>query len=354
MTGGRARVAAAAALGGLVGAAVGSCGGSGTATGGGAVGTAGAKAVIAAMRAAEAVRAPWRCARLVPEAAKTVSDTFETAGKHWRVEGDTLRGDGSGPLRMGLVADARGGGDATRVALVGLGPLLRRAAVDLVIAVGGMGTTEAELVRTLEPLTGPWPVVAIPGDRESLPALRGAVALLRSRGAAIVDGSAVRFVEAGGAVMATLPGLPYHERLAAGADGCQHDDADAAAVLDALDARAPAAKAGRPPRILVTPRAPRTGGASDLAIGGIHVGDVGLARALGESPIDLVVHGPVTDRLAPAGAVAHGPVVLAAGDLDAGPRFDERGARVPPAALVVTIDRRALAWQPLVAPAAPP
>jgi hypothetical protein len=317
---------------------------------GGATGTAGAKMIVAAMRAAEVVRAPWRCARLRSDTTPPATpDVFDAGGRRWTVDGPTLTVEPAGDgVRLGLVADARGDSDAAVAALTRLGTPFTEARVDVVVAVGGMGASEDELVHTLEPLgRGGWPVIAIPGDRESWPALRRAVARLRGRGAPVVDGAQVRFIEAGGVVMATLPGMPFRERLAAGDDGCRHDEADVGAVLAALAARSPDGKAGRRPRVLLSPRAPRTAGdGSDLAQGGVHAGDVGLARALAEVAVDLVVHGQVAERPLVPGRAPRGPVVLAAGAVDPAPRFDDRGMRLPAQAAVVAVDRRGgIAWR---------
>jgi len=322
---------------------------------GGAVGIAGAKAVIAAMIAAKQARAPWRCARLRPS--PSGADAFDAGGRRWTVTGDRLRAEPAGDaLRLGIVGDARGGDDPTLVALTYLRVPFEQARVDLVVTVGGMGASEAELLRVLRPLAGgPWPVVAIPGDREALPAHRAAIARLRSAGAPIVDGAAIRFIEAGGAVIATLPGLAHAQRLGAGPDGCQHSDADAEELLAALAGRA--GQGSR--RILVSPRAPRTGGDSDLAPGGIHAGDVGLAQVLAAHPVDVVVHAPLFPRAAgatsrllcatsscdTAGRASRGPIAIATGSIAAAARFDEAEARVAPGALVITINGRGVAWQ---------
>jgi hypothetical protein len=346
---GRGAWLAVVAAGALGVGALATCNTRGPESAGGSVGVAGGKAVVAAMRAAERERAPWRCGRLRAAATPPVTaDAFDVGSRRWTVEGDTLRTDERlDGLRIGVVADAHG--DGVRAAMTRLGVVFGHQRVDLVATVGGMGTSEDDLALSLEPLTrGPWPVIAIPGDREAWPALRRAVARLRATGAGIVDGATVRFVEAGGVVVATLPGMPFRERLAADADGCGHDGADVAALLEAL-----AARAGKAATALLTPRAPRTSGdGSDLATGGVHAGDVALTRALTAAPVDAVIHGQVADRAARPGRIAKGPVVVPAGSADLAPRFDEVGLRVPAQAMIVTLDRRGgVAWQPL--PVAP-
>jgi hypothetical protein len=225
-------------------------------SGGGGSGRRGAGEVAAAGLAAALDRAalevaPWRCATLAPV---TTAGELTAGGRTWRRQQRTLTSAGAS-LTVAAVADARGATDpAWRAAL-------RGAQVDLVVAVGGMGTTEAELTASLGALTDPaWLTVAIPGTAEAWPAHRAAVAALAGGGAAIVDGSDLRLLDGGAAVLATLPGAAYPERLAAASDGCVYDGADAAAIVAA---RALAETAA----LLARDRAPRAAPAAGL-VGG--------------------------------------------------------------------------------------
>jgi hypothetical protein len=211
-----------------------------------------------------------------------------------------------------------------------------------------MGGTEAEIVAALGPIArgAPWLTVAMPSDLESLPEHRRAVEALAQGGARIVDGSKVRLIDLGPAVLGTLPGAPAAGRLRDDLDGCVHDDADVTAILRALAAAAPGGKAGKPrPTLLATRRAPR--GATDLAPGGIHAGDVALARLLAADPVSVVVHGSVDDASSPAGkAKPAPPLALAVGAVDPTPRYRPSGGRVTPSFLVVTVGAGEVAWKP--------
>lgn len=310
-------------------------GGGGSGSGGGGAGMAAGRAVVATFEAAAAVRAPWRCALPRPPAANAPVLTG------WRRDGDRLVAEPARPrLTLAAVGQARG-------AAVDLRADLRAASVDVVLALGGMGASAAELKLALAALVDPsWLVVALPGDREAWPAHAAAIAELAAGGAAIVDGASLRVVDGGAAVVATLPGEPWAERLGAGVEGCAHDAADIAAALALL-----AEVAADRPRVLVTPPAPQ-GGASDVAPGGLHAGEPALGQAVAAAQVDLVIHGPVDGTPAPAGNVRRGtPVALAAGSLDPVPRRDPDGRTLATGALLAVVDGRSASWRFLPAPA---
>jgi hypothetical protein len=218
-----------------------------------------------------------------------------------------------------------------------------------------MGGTEAEILAALGPIAqgAPWLTVAIPADQEALPEHRRAVDALARGGSRIVDGSQVRLVDLGAAVLATLPGAPAAGRLRDDVDGCVHTDDDVTAILRAAAAAAPAGKAGKSrPTVLASHRAPR--GATDLAPGGIRAGDAGFARLLAADKVGLVVHAAVDDASSPAGTAKPAwPLAVAVGALDATPRFRAGGARVLPSFLVVTVGPAAVTWKPHTATVVP-
>ena len=313
------------------------CGSSSKDGGRGSVGKATGAAVLAALDAAAEATEPWRCARIDdPAAARTSIAT-------------------KAPPRIAFVGDARVSGATDAPVADGVRKALDAAPVDVVVALGSMGGTEAEIHAALAPIArgAPWLTVAIPSDAESLPEHRRAVAALALGGSRIVDGSAIRIVDLGPAVLATLPGAPAAGRLRDDLDGCVHTDADVTAILEALAAAAPGGKAGKPrPTLLATRRAPR--GATDLAPGGVHAGDVALARLLADDPVSVVVHGAVDDASTPAGKAKPATrLALAVGALDPTPRFRAGGGRVMPSFLVVTVGAGEVAWKP-VAPAVVP
>ena len=321
------RAAAAAAV--LI-----ACGSGGDRGGGGGAGVAAAQAIHATMEAAAAEQAPWRCA--LPRA--TPAATTAPAG--WKHDADKLVAEPARPkLTLAAVAQARGRAVDVRAKL-------RAAKVDVVLAVGGMGADAAEIRAALTALLDPaWLVVALPGDTEEWPEHVAAVADLSAAGGAIVDGATVRIIDAGAAVIGTLPGEPFATRLAAGAEGCIHDAADLAAVVNGMSQASPSR-----PRVLVTPPAPQ-GGRSDIAPGGLHAGDPALADMTAAAEIDLVVHGPIDGSPpAPGTARAGTPVTLAAGSLDPVARRDADGRTLATGVVLATVDARGVSWRFVPAP----
>lgn len=294
-------------------------------------GRSAAEALVAAVDRAQTVAAPWRCAR-PGDAAAAGAAPIVAGERTWTRTGEALASDGA-TLTIVAVADARGAADAR------VRDRARAAGAEVVIAVGGMGTTEAELGAALGAIVDPaWLTVAIPGTTEAYPAHRAAVAALAGGGAPIVDGADVRLLDAGAAVIATLPGLPYVERLAAAAEGCGHDAADVERTLAMVRARA-----GDRPTVLAGPRAPQ-GGRSDLTPGGVHAGDPELAEAA--AAVSIVLHAPLDGAPTPRGqGDGDDHDAVAAGSLDPAPRHAPGGARLAPGVTVVGFDRRGRAWR---------
>ncbi|MBK9032646.1 MAG: hypothetical protein IPL61_15295 [Myxococcales bacterium] len=307
------------------------CGSSGGPPAGGAGATA-ATALAAAVDRASTTVAPWRCATLADPAAPAPTGPDLTIGRRtWRRRGQGLTSAGA-RLTVAAVADARGA-TAPRWR-----EALREADVDVVLTLGGMGTTEAELSASLGALVDPaWLTVAIPGSAEAWPAHRAAVAALAAAGAAIVDGGAVRIIDGGGAVIATLPGEPSPARLAAATEGCVHDDADVAAIVAALRAGA----ADRP-TVLASPRAPQLG-LGPRTGDGVNAGDPALAAAVVE--LTAVIHAPLAPAPTASDRRGEGVATIAAGSLDPVPRFEADGRRWPTSVTAVTIEGRQLRWR---------
>jgi hypothetical protein len=275
----------------------------------------------AAMRGlAEAPRArrPFRCAARTP----TAPGKVVTRGRTWRGDGGRLVGGGrGGRLVLGVVADARGATTETLANLERVTAEFRRAGVDVVVALGGLGTTREEIATVLEALAGErreWLVLALPGDREPVWAFEEALAALAERGVPVVDGARLGVLVADGVAVAALPGLDLDDDLrahglTAGADGCGRTDEDADAVARRLAAE-------RGPRVLASYAPPRqTGaGATDLALGGVHVGDPVVTRVARAARVALVVHGQI-DEAAGREAPLEAGLAVAAGPLEAAP-----------------------------------
>ncbi len=307
-------------------------------------------AIVAAMGAADHAREPWRCARVT--GAGLSAETLQLA-RSWRLAGHevalvpspaTSPGAGragatsaaatssASDLTIAVIADAGGASPHTIAALSRLretwGP------VDLVIALGGMGTTQADLEATLGALAehSTVPVIALPGDLEGASAQSAAIAALHARGEPIVDGRLVRRIALPGATIVTLGGASAAERLAAAADGCVFAPAEATAALASV-----AAEPGL--RIAALPEAPR------LARAGEATGDLSMPA----TALDVVLHAPVAPEPSPAraghrdGAAAP----LTPGTSDATTRLPA-GVGIPSAGLL-TVGVGTWRWRPVLA-----
>lgn len=279
-----------------------------------------ANALVAALTAAEQRHAPWRCvAEDLPEPAPG------PVGKGWVIAGRSLQRTGGKDLVIGVVADAGGSDPKTIAALGRLRAKLDEANADLVLALGGMGTTEHELEATLGVLAKPGsPVVALPGDLESVAAETAAIAAVNAKGAPVVDGRLVRWIELPDATIGTIAGAGSPLRLAA--DGCAWQPEDVLQLYQQL-----AAKPGL--RIAAAAEAPRER----------HAGETSLVPG---PAIDLVVHGPTQPAPSPAqsGGRDGARATLSPGTSDATPRLPETRA---PAAGVLAIHGASWSWKPL-------
>ncbi len=152
-------------------------------------------------------RRPIRCLR---DAAAAVPDVVVAGNRTFHRDGARLvGGNRDGRVKLGVVADARGADAATLANLAWARKKLAAEKVDAVLVLGGMGGTKDELAQTLGALANdaPWMVVAQAGERESVPALAGAIAGLAAEQAPIVDGAAARIVVIDGVAIGFLPGL---------------------------------------------------------------------------------------------------------------------------------------------------
>jgi hypothetical protein len=289
--------------------------------------------LAAVLAAADHTTAPWRCA-----AADTppLPDAELTAGERtWKVSARTLTREGTGEIVIGVIADAGGADTRTIAALGRLRAAFDAAKPGLVLTLGGMGATVADLEATLGTIgdRASWPVVALPGDLEHESAQVAAIANLRKRGDVILDGRQIRTIALPGATIATLPGAGAAERLAAPGDGCTWTVNDVAAVFTDLTARPGM-------RIVAMTEAPRQ------TVDGEAAGELGLVPSTTQ-PIDLVLHAPV--QPAPTSARNGGRdgagVPLSPGTADAVARLP-RAHR--PAAGLLTIRGSSWAWRPLV------
>lgn len=285
-------------------------------------------ALTAALAAADQARAPWRCA--APDGPVGPDETIGT----WKLTRHTLSSTGKpSEIVVGAIADAGGAAPATLAALGRLRAKLARA--DLVVVLGGMGTTQAELEATLGVLgdKASFAMVAVPGDLESMPALAGATKALRARGVAVFDGRFVHEIEAPGLSIAIIAGASARGRLVAVDDGCEYRDADAAAALVSLTARPGI-------RIAATAEAPRSMRAGDAT------GEQALTAGAGVE-VDVALHGPIAAGASrPRSGARNGDAVaLTPGVVDATPRLP--GPATTPTAGLLTVSGDAWSWKPV-------
>lgn len=296
---------------------------------------------------------PYRCAAWVSdEQAEPISIA---AGKtNLEIEGRRaalrIEGQRSGAaIAVAFVADARGAQPPTIKRLHDLARELDESGVHLVVSLGGMGTTQDELSESLGALAdGAFVVIAIPGDRESIPAHRAAIAELSERGAGIVDGSLVRLIANDHIAIGTFPGVEHGEQLVAQSDGCQHFPEDAASLAKRMSEHSGV-------RVWASYAPPRQSGesGSDLTLSGVHVGETMLVDSIARAGAHLVVHGLVDESswVSARGdlRVSDGArVIVGAGSVDTLPLRQPRKPAFGGSALVASVSPRRVKWRRIV------
>lgn len=292
------------------------------------------KLVVAVLAAADKVTAPWRCA--AADTPLLADEDIKTGHHTWKTTRNVLRRVGDHEsIVIGVIADAGGAAPRTIAALGRMRAALDAAKPDLLLVLGGMGATADELQATLGTLAdrASWPVIALPGDLEAMAAHTAALATLRKRGDAVLDGRNVRWIEVEGAVIATLPGAGAVERLASESDGCVWTADDVARVTSELTVRPGI-------RIVATTEAPRH------TLDGEAVGELALVPSKA-FPVDVALHGPVEPTPSPArtGARDGAGVQLSPGTVDATSRLPHSDR---PSAGVLTVRGGAWSWRPIV------
>jgi hypothetical protein len=299
----------------------------------------------AALSAAEHARDPWRCA--APDTPSLTDETLAVGGRTWKLAGHTVHGIEGGDLAIGVIADAGGAPPPTLSALRRLRDKLETTGPALVISLGGMGASQNELEATLGALAeqAPWPVIALPGDLEPVEAHANAIAVLRKRGAPVIDGRLVRQIEAGGVTIATIPGAGALARLPAGPDGCVYRTADVAAAIAELRDRPGL-------RVLASFEAPRlrldgdaTGVARKTPPAASSVPASGGELAV--DGVDIALHAPLSAAPSPPATGRRGGhyVALTPGTSDMVPRLPESHGAT---AGVLVVRGDAWSWKPIV------
>ncbi len=319
-----------------------------------AAGAALGRATGRALAEAPAWRLPSPCMEL-PEPASAAALELTVGARTYVFEGVRLIGGDSGKrhVLVGVVADARGATPETLAAARAATVAFAAAHADVVISLGGQGQRREDIEAVLGALAaeGAWLLVALPGDREDVEAHRAAIAALAARGLPVVDGSKLGMLVVDGVAVALLPGAPAAadgrtHGLVAGADGCAREAGDLAAVATRL-----AAEPG--PRMIASHRPPRQRGlaATDLAIGGVHVGERALAELAELAGAVVFVHAQVDETAGRSASPVWSAVssvlptftwadrlVVSVGPLEALPHPTLAGDMSGPSAVLVEID----------------
>jgi hypothetical protein len=295
-----------------------------------------AAAIAATVDAEHLERRPWRCAS--PDPPRTTRRAIQ-ATRHWDLEGGALTGRGAAPALIGAVADAGGGAPPTLTSLRHLAQQLREA--DVVLALGGMGTTRVELEATLGVIAKEvrGVLIALPGDLESVGALSAAVEALVAQGRAVVDARQLTRVQLADTSIAFVPGAGAPARLVAGSEGCQYRPEDAAAVIAGLSVLTGV-------RVLALAEAPRV----------VHDGEVMGTWALTPSsrhPVDVLLYGQSANRPSRGrtGRKDGAAVALTPGASDSAPRLPPPRGR--PSAGLLEVGRGTWSWKVVTAPEGP-
>jgi hypothetical protein len=282
-------------------------------------------ALIAAIEAAP--RAPWRCA--APDGPKLVDETLGG----WKLAEHAMTRAEGGSIQIGVIADTGGAAPQTMAALGRLRAKLED--VDLVLALGGMGSSRKELEAVLGALAdrAKWPLVVLPGDLEPVTGLVEAIAALRVKGQLVVDGRLAQRIQLPGVAIATVAGASDASRLVAGSDGCAYRTDDLGpAFADLTGAKGI--------RILASVEAPR------VRVDGEPAGELALVPGATQE-IDIALHGPVSDSPSPArtGGRDGRAVPLSPGTSDATVRLP--GPRRSTSAGILTVTGNAWKWRPI-------
>lgn len=283
--------------------------------------------------------APYRCARRRQEHALPVLPGLATSLNGPVLELGLGKDDIADSLTIAYVADARGADAETRRAIAKHRATFKEAGVRIIVSLGGLATKGDDLQSLLQDLLGDTQaiLIAIPGDRESIPEHRAAIKRMAKTGARVLDGSYYQLIRVGEVVLANMPGIAMSSNLIAKMKGCQHLEIDAKELLrDGLREQ---------DIILLNSYAPIRAEeirAQDRGLGGIHVGELALVPLLQHTQIAAAIHAMVApENPSTTGNVriSASALLLATGSLDALERKSE--------ALLVTLAGTTLSWRRL-------
>ncbi len=279
--------------------------------------------------------APYRCARFpwktdAPNLDRVQWDetaqalVLEPLGKH---------------ARFATISDALAVPGSNTDALERLRKTLDENKIDLLVSLGGIGTEQSAIGPVLKALTDDanYLVLALPGDRESIPAHRRAIAELARAGARILDASLYRTTRIGRLRLVTMPGISHGANLIPGNDGCLHVKADVDAILEQVEK-------SEAPTVLLSYAPWRQAGedSSDFGLGAIHAGERLLEPLYSSGRFEALVHGMLTTQeSAPSGSfrLMHPPSAISSGSV--------AKHASSPSALLLSVTGAKLSWKRL-------
>ncbi len=280
---------------------------------------------------------PYRCAR--PKSTPGRVPSFANTGTSL-VDG-ILEFDRSveGPLHVAFVGDSRGAPAHTITQTTQLITALASEKLELLVSVGGLGANLHDIKLVLSVLSSDKrvPLIAYPGDRESVGDHRQAIDELAQDGRTVIDGSSFPLIAMGPLLLAGLPGIPYFSNLISGDEGCVYTLDDANQLIASIP--------DSDRKVVLTTYAPLAGLSTELGQSGIPLGvDVASAQS-SDPPIWAIVHGLTRSPQLPAkGTVAakSPPLAVIAGSLDPS---EGKGD-----ALILSISRKRIDWRRFRAP----
>ncbi|MBL4635599.1 MAG: hypothetical protein JKY56_17195 [Kofleriaceae bacterium] len=275
---------------------------------------------------------PYRCAR--PKSTPGRVPSFANTGTSL-VDG-ILELDRSveGPLHVAFVGDSRGAHAHTITQTTQLLTALSSENLELLVSVGGLGTNLHDIKSILSVLSSDKrvPLIAYPGDRESVGDHRQAIDELAKDGRTVIDGSSFPLIAMGPLLLAGLPGIPYSSNLVSGDEGCIYTLDDANQLIASIP--------DSDRKVILTTYAPLAGLPTELGQSGIPVGVKVASAQSSDPPIWAVIHGLTrSPKLLAQGAItAKSPQqAIIAGSLDPSEGTSD--------ALILSISRKRIDWR---------
>jgi hypothetical protein len=192
-------------------------------------------------------------------------------------------------LKLGVLSDTKEALPETLAQLDQLAALFRREEVTAIVVLGGIDPTFEGIRLVLTHLQVAGPIIALPGDRESLSGWQAAMEALGRGG---VDLTRITSLSLAGMGIVGVPGYFLHHHLLAQEQGCSYNADDIDEVIDRVQ--------GLPPMRVLFSHGPPRGEretAVDLAFGGVHIGDPQLHRLMQEGHVAFGIFGHVHEAV---------------------------------------------------------